>query len=95
MRRYAGANLLRHSPATDLLDRRASLREIADLLGHASLATIRIYAAVDVAVLREVVLPWPEATSRPAASARRSRTISRCAVGWDISHQLDLTCNTG
>ena len=52
-----GANLLRHSLATDLLDRGASLREIADLFGHASLATTRIYAAVDVAALREVALP--------------------------------------
>jgi site-specific recombinase XerD len=58
-----GANLLRHSLATDLLGRGASLREIADVLGHASLATTRIYAAVDVAALREVALPWPQATS--------------------------------
>jgi site-specific recombinase XerD len=56
-----GANLLRHSLATDLLAGGASLRQIADLLGHASLATTRIYAAVDVAALREVALPWPEA----------------------------------
>jgi len=54
-----GANLLRHSLATDLLDRGASLREIGDLFGHARLATTRIYAAVDVAALREVALPWP------------------------------------
>jgi integrase/recombinase XerD len=48
-----GASLLRHSLATDLLGRSlatdllgrgASLREIADLLGHSSLATTRIYA---------------------------------------------------
>jgi integrase/recombinase XerD len=58
-----GANLLRHSLATDLLGRGASLREIADLLGHSSLATTRIYAAVDVAALREVALPWPQASS--------------------------------
>jgi len=58
-----GANLLRHSLATDLLDRGVSLREIADVLGHASLATTRIYAAVDVAALREVALPWPQAIS--------------------------------
>src|SRR5947207_8312482 len=34
-----GANLLRHSLATDLLECGASLREIADVLGHMSLAT--------------------------------------------------------
>jgi integrase/recombinase XerD len=58
-----GANLLRHSLATDLLNHGASLREIADLLGHSSLATTRIYASVDVAALREVALPWPQAAS--------------------------------
>jgi len=58
-----GANLLRHSLATDLLGHGASLREIADLFGHRSLATTRIYASVDVAALREVALPWPQATS--------------------------------
>lgn len=57
-----GANLLRHSLATDLLDHGASLGEIADLFGHSSLATTRIYASVDVAALREVALPWPRVT---------------------------------
>lgn len=57
-----GANLLRHSLATELLDHGASLREIADLFGHTSLATTRIYASVDLAALREVALPWPQAT---------------------------------
>lgn len=60
-----GANLLRHSLATDLLDRGASLGEIADLFGHASLATTRIYAAVDVGSLREVALPWPQLQVTP------------------------------
>lgn len=58
-----GANLLRHSLATGLLEHGAGLQEIADLMGHSSLATTRVYAAVDVAALREVGLPWPEATS--------------------------------
>lgn len=58
-----GSNLLRHSMATGLLEHGAGLQEIADLMGHCSLATTRIYAAVNVAALREVGLPWPEATS--------------------------------
>lgn len=58
-----GANLLRHSLATDLLGHGASLIEIADLFGHRSLATTRMYASVDVAVLREVALPWPKVSS--------------------------------
>jgi site-specific recombinase XerD len=52
------ANLLRHSLATQLLDHGASLHQIAGVLGHQSLATTRMYAAVDVAALREVALPW-------------------------------------
>jgi site-specific recombinase XerD len=58
-----GANLLRHSLATDLLAHGASLTEVADVFGHRSLATTRIYASVDVAALREVALPWPEVRS--------------------------------
>jgi integrase/recombinase XerD len=58
-----GGNLLRHSLATELQGHGASLHEIADLLGHSSLATTRIYARVDIAALREVALPWPQATS--------------------------------
>jgi site-specific recombinase XerD len=57
-----GGNLLRHSLATGLLARGAGLAEIAGLLGHRSLATTRIYAAVDIEALRQVALPWPEAT---------------------------------
>lgn len=58
-----GANLLRHSLATDLLGHGASMKQIADLFGHRSLATTVIYASVDVAALREVALPWPQVTS--------------------------------
>jgi site-specific recombinase XerD len=58
-----GGNLLRHSLATALLGGGASMPEIAGLFGHSSLATIRIYAAVDIGRLCEVPLPWPQATS--------------------------------
>lgn len=57
-----GANLLRHSLATELLAHGAGLVEIADLFGHSSLASTQIYASVDVTALREVALPWPEMT---------------------------------
>jgi integrase/recombinase XerD len=56
-----GANLLRHSLATDLVRRDASLSELAGLFGHASLATTSIYASVDIGALRQVALPWPVA----------------------------------
>lgn len=54
-----GGNLLRHSLATELQAKGVRLVDIAALLGHASVATTRIYAAVDVDALREVALPWP------------------------------------
>ena len=54
-----GGNLLRHSLATGMLARGAGLREIGDLMGHRSLETTRIYAAVDVTRLREAAMPWP------------------------------------
>ncbi len=57
-----GANLLRHSLATDLLGHGASLKEIADLFGHRSLGSTQIYAKANVGALREVALPWPEVT---------------------------------
>jgi site-specific recombinase XerD len=58
-----GGNLLRHSLATELLERGADLTGIANLFGHSSLATTRIYASVDIAALREVALPWPQVMS--------------------------------
>lgn len=58
-----GSNLLRHSLATGLLEHGAGLQEIGDLMGHSSLATTRIYAAVNVIALREVGMPWPETAS--------------------------------
>jgi site-specific recombinase XerD len=57
-----GGNLLRHSLATDLLARGASLIEIADLFGHRALTSTAIYASVDILALREVALPWPQVT---------------------------------
>jgi site-specific recombinase XerD len=54
-----GAHLLRHSLATNLLRRGASLGEIGQLLRHQQPTTTQIYAKVDIAALRGIALPWP------------------------------------
>jgi len=54
-----GAHLLRHSLATHLVNQRVSIKQIADLLGHASINTTAIYTKVDIATLADVALPFP------------------------------------
>jgi integrase/recombinase XerD len=49
-----GPHALRHSCATHLLAEGVSLKEIADHLGHVSLAATQMYAKVDLPALREV-----------------------------------------
>lgn len=56
---FKGSHLLRHSLATNLLRRGATLTEIGQLLRHSHLTTTQIYAKVDVAALRAIALPWP------------------------------------
>ena len=56
----AGAYIFRHTVATRLVRQGASLKEVADFLGHRSLDTTTIYAKLDLPALREVALPWPE-----------------------------------
>lgn len=55
-----GARALRHTLATRMIRRGASLKEIADVLGHRSLESTMIYAKVDLPSLAAVALPWPE-----------------------------------
>jgi integrase/recombinase XerD len=58
-----GAHLLRHSLATDLLRRGASLAEIGDLLRHRHPDTTMLYAKVDLATLRQIAPRWPGGAS--------------------------------
>jgi site-specific recombinase XerD len=54
-----GAHLLRHSLATGMLHRGATMAEIAEVLRHRSARTTEIYAKVDIASLRALAQPWP------------------------------------
>lgn len=56
---YVGAHILRHSLATNLLQRGASLDEIGDTLRHRSRVTTMIYARLDLDGLRSIAQPWP------------------------------------
>jgi len=57
--KYTGTHRLRHTAATRLVETGAGVKEIADVLGHASLDSIAIYAKVNLPRLRAVALPWP------------------------------------
>lgn len=54
-----GPHALRHSFATRLLQAGQPVKTIADLLGHRSLATISVYAKVDLSRLIEAAVDWP------------------------------------
>jgi len=57
---WTGTHVLRHTAATRLHQHGASLKEIADLLGHQSIDTSMIYTKVDLPTLGAVALPWPQ-----------------------------------
>jgi site-specific recombinase XerD len=56
---HGGAHRLRHTAATQMLRRGASLTEIAQVLRHRHIDTTAIYAKVDHDALRSVARRWP------------------------------------
>lgn len=58
-----GAHLFRHTLASRMLQRGASLAEIGEVLRHRHPDTTAIYAKVDVERLRAVAQPWPRKTA--------------------------------
>jgi integrase/recombinase XerD len=63
-----GGHRLRHTAATLMLRRGASLTEIAQVLRHRQLATTAIYAKVDRERLRALAQHWPLSLSAPKSS---------------------------
>jgi site-specific recombinase XerD len=57
-----GSHLFRHSLATEMLRRCASLDEIGQVLRHRDPDTTAIYAKVDLKALRRLAVPWKGGT---------------------------------
>ena len=55
-----GTHAIRHAVATRLLEKGASIKTIADLLGHRDIGTTYIYTKVDLTQLRTLAGQWPE-----------------------------------
>jgi integrase/recombinase XerD len=58
---YVGSHVLRHSLATNLVRKGATLAEVSDMLRHRSRASTLIYAKVDIEGLRSIAQAWPSA----------------------------------
>jgi integrase/recombinase XerD len=58
-KQFCNTHVLRHTLALRLQRSGASLKEIADVLGHKSYETTTRYARVNMEELRAVTLPWP------------------------------------
>lgn len=56
---WAGTHLLRRTFATRLYSKGATMREIADLLGHRQVTTTGVYTQVAVQAMRALAQPWP------------------------------------
>jgi integrase/recombinase XerD len=62
--KYVGSHVLRHSLATDMLRKGASLDEIGDVLRHRSRVSTTIYAKHDIEGLRAIAREWPDQGGR-------------------------------
>lgn len=60
---WTGTHVLRHTAASRMHQGGASLKQIADVLGHRSIDTSKVYTKVNAPMLATVALPWPEVQS--------------------------------
>jgi site-specific recombinase XerD len=56
-----GAHVLRHTAATEMLRHGVPLEKIGLVLRHRGIDTTAYYAKADVALLKQIAQPWPEA----------------------------------
>lgn len=56
---YVGSHVLRHSLATSMVRKGASLAEVGDVLRHRSRTSTMIYAKMDLDGLRSIAQAWP------------------------------------
>ena len=52
------SHIFRHTAASQMVNRGASFKDVADVLGHQSMETTRIYAKLELDALADVALPW-------------------------------------
>jgi site-specific recombinase XerD len=57
---WSGPHALRHTLAARLMEGGVPIKEVADVLGHTSIDTTAIYAKVNLAMLKQVAMPWPK-----------------------------------
>ena len=60
VREYRGTHALRRAAATNMVRGGASVKVVADVLGHQNVSTTMPYLALDTETLREACSPWPE-----------------------------------
>ena len=58
---FKGAHALRHTAATEMLRHGVPLEKIGLVLRHRGIDTTAFYAKADIALLRQIAQPWPEA----------------------------------
>lgn len=58
---FKGAHALRHTAATEMLRHGVPLEKIGLVLRHRGVDTTAYYAKADIALLKQIAQPWPEA----------------------------------
>jgi hypothetical protein len=69
--RIRGTHAIRHSAASRRIQAGATLKQIADLLGHRSINTTSIDAEVDLKALAAAAMHWPRRCIRPRLDCQR------------------------